>query len=326
MKASVIIAARNAEKTLARAIRSAIGQTLNSLEVIVVDDGSSDRTASIVSQLAQADQRVSLIRHTRNRGVSAARNSAILAAKGDWLVVLDADDWLAPDRLGKLIRSGEERGLDAVIDNLERVDAFSGVQLGTAFPQEWLLSPRPLNVAAVVMLDVPYHQVIGFGYCKPIFRHSAFREKVGLYNERLHCAEDLLALQTMLFRGGRVGTFADAMYFYSVNPRSISNKPGVNMDVSRVNRLLRREAKSTNPLLLPFLDDRQVVIDYDALTKAFRQKRLAETVYFLFRIPIRVLLQQILRVVGTRLSLDMAVLDPRCPEWLKSLPPDGLRR
>lgn len=126
VRASVIMAARNVERTVGRAILSATAQSLREIEVIVVDDGSSDATASIVASLAQADPRIRLIRHPRSLGVSAARNAAVAEAQGEWLAVLDADDWFAPDRLATLVQSGEERDLDAVIDNLQRVDSSNG--------------------------------------------------------------------------------------------------------------------------------------------------------------------------------------------------------
>jgi glycosyltransferase involved in cell wall biosynthesis len=89
---SVVIAAFEAERTVASAVNSALAQTRTDLEVIVVDDGSSDRTAAVVGQIT--DHRVQLLRQA-NAGPSAARNVGISATRGDYVAFLDSDDlWL----------------------------------------------------------------------------------------------------------------------------------------------------------------------------------------------------------------------------------------
>lgn len=97
LRFSVVIPARDAEATVERAVASALAQNPAPVEIVVVDDGSSDRTAEVVSHLDVSCLR--LLRQPR-RGVSAARNRGVEAAEGDWIVFLDADDealpgWLA---------------------------------------------------------------------------------------------------------------------------------------------------------------------------------------------------------------------------------------
>jgi glycosyltransferase involved in cell wall biosynthesis len=92
---SVVMAAFNAARYIAETCQSVLNQTYAHLELIVVDDGSTDNTSDIVAALAGADRRVRLIRQA-NRGVAAARNTAIAHASGDFIPPLDADDlWLA---------------------------------------------------------------------------------------------------------------------------------------------------------------------------------------------------------------------------------------
>ena len=262
-----------------------MAQTLGDLEIIIVDDGSSDRTAAIAFRLAREDRRVHLLHHAPGRGVSAARNTAIAAAQGDWLAILDADDWFAPDRLGCLIADAEARSLDVVIDNLEMIDSSTGTSLGHAFPFEWMAPRQPVSMSFLVEHDIPGRQAMGFGYCKPVVRRATFTENVGGYHEGIRCAEDALVLQKLLFSGARVGTIERPMYFYSVDPHSSSNRPGVNIDVAKVNRLIMADAKRIDPGMLSLLNDRRVIIEYDALRKAVIQRYLGETMYFLWHIP-----------------------------------------
>jgi glycosyltransferase involved in cell wall biosynthesis len=106
---SVIIAAYNAEAHIEAACRSAIEQTYAPLELIVVDDGSTDDTSRIVEALAASDSRIRLIRQTR-RGVAAARNRALSAATGEFIAALDADDLWAHTKVERQVRHLEECG------------------------------------------------------------------------------------------------------------------------------------------------------------------------------------------------------------------------
>ena len=93
---TVIIPAYNAEKYLPQCLDSVIGQTLKDIEVICVDDGSTDGSASVLQAYAQKDSRISVLTQG-NSGQSAARNRALEKAKGAYVQFLDADDWLDPD-------------------------------------------------------------------------------------------------------------------------------------------------------------------------------------------------------------------------------------
>jgi glycosyltransferase involved in cell wall biosynthesis len=93
---SILIPAHNAEQWIATAIRSALAQTWNPKEIIVVDDGSSDRTLEVARQYASDTVRVIT---QPNQGASAARNCAFSACRGDYIQWLDADDILAPDKV-----------------------------------------------------------------------------------------------------------------------------------------------------------------------------------------------------------------------------------
>lgn len=104
---SVIIPAFNAANTIARSIDSVRAQNFPSLEIIVIDDGSTDQTVSKVKALIQPRENISLITLERNRGVSAARNAGLAQANGKYLAFLDADDIWLPGKLAKQIEAIE---------------------------------------------------------------------------------------------------------------------------------------------------------------------------------------------------------------------------
>src|SRR5438874_4257509 len=92
MSVSVIIPAYNAEETIERAVMTVVNQTRPPLEIIVVDDASTDGTRDVVRRLAKADPRVKLLENPTNRGPSGSRNRGFKAALGEWVAIQDADD------------------------------------------------------------------------------------------------------------------------------------------------------------------------------------------------------------------------------------------
>ncbi len=96
VKFSVIIPAFNAEPYIAQAIESCLSQTYPAHEIVVVDDGSTDSTAAIAETFPSP---VQVIRLPENSGGSFARNRGVEASTGDWIALLDADDWFLPEKL-----------------------------------------------------------------------------------------------------------------------------------------------------------------------------------------------------------------------------------
>lgn len=106
---SVVIAAYNAADFIEDTCRSAMRQTYSALEIIVVDDGSTDRTADLVETLAASDPRIRVIRQ-QNLGVAAARNRAIALAAGEFIAPLDADDVWDPTKIARQVMRLQEAG------------------------------------------------------------------------------------------------------------------------------------------------------------------------------------------------------------------------
>lgn len=111
MTVSIVIPAYNAERVLDRSAQSALRQSLATIEVVIVDDGSTDSTPAIAQRLAAADSRVTVVSQ-ENRGLAEARRSGVAAARGEWILFLDADDELLPDAAQRLLSRSIDRNLD----------------------------------------------------------------------------------------------------------------------------------------------------------------------------------------------------------------------
>lgn len=91
-KVSVVMAAYNAEKYIEEAIQSVINQTMQDWELLVFDDGSSDQTVAIASEMAQKDNRIKVLNNAHNMGVAETRNRGFAMGRGDYIALLDSDD------------------------------------------------------------------------------------------------------------------------------------------------------------------------------------------------------------------------------------------
>ena len=113
MTVSVIIPVHNASRTLADALRSVLAQTYADIEVICVDDGSTDDSSHILSVWAERDARLKVIT-TSNRGTLAARKTSVSAAKGDWILFLDPDDRLEKEAVRTFLDVADKSGADVI--------------------------------------------------------------------------------------------------------------------------------------------------------------------------------------------------------------------
>lgn len=99
VKVSVLVAVFNAEKYLHACLDSLIDQTLSDIEIICIDDCSTDSTPDILRQYADIDKRIQIIRNEKNEGQAVSRNKGLNIAKGEYITMLDSDDWFSPDAL-----------------------------------------------------------------------------------------------------------------------------------------------------------------------------------------------------------------------------------
>lgn len=110
---SVIVPVYNVEPYLRKCLDSIVGQTFRDLEILVIDDGSTDGSGKICDEYAEKDERVRVF-HTENRGLSAARNLGLDNASGEWIGFVDSDDWIESDMYEVLLDKALETGADVV--------------------------------------------------------------------------------------------------------------------------------------------------------------------------------------------------------------------
>ena len=221
-KVSVVIAAYESAGFIARAVKSALAQTLANIEIIVVDDASKDDTAINAAAAGEGDKRLRVIRLPENGGPSGARNAALNAARGDWICVLDSDDAMEPERLEALVSFAEADGADIAADALLMVDEGAEDEPGKVFNHSALSSPITLETYA--RDNCLYKKNGGSGYLKPIIRRAFIEQYQLRYDTTMRIAEDWMLLANALALGARYALIEKPLYRYTIRAGSISHR------------------------------------------------------------------------------------------------------
>lgn len=228
-KLSIIVPIYNVEKYLLRCLDSIAAQTCRAFEAILIDDGSPDGCGRICDEYAAKDPRFTVI-HQENRGVSAARNAGLRAAKGEYVGFVDPDDFIDPGMFAALLEAAAQTGAEIVCCNWETVhdDGRTCVhRLGRALPAQ-----MPAEEFARHVFDVP--RSIGGAVWNKLFRREILREP---FQPDVTVCEDCLFLIGNL-RGAGQAAFIDApLYKYCARADSITRldpgKPALGLPVRR---------------------------------------------------------------------------------------------
>ncbi len=205
-KVSIIIPAYNTNKYIARAIGSALGQTEQNIEVIVVDDASTDTTVEVVRSFT--DKRLKLLVNEHNRGPSYSRNRAIKEAKGEWIALLDSDDWYKPKRLETLLQVADKQNADIIADNIYLVEDGAESPCNTIFTEEGIYIDQPQKIDPVYFVD------FNLSITKPLIKLNFLVQHGFEYNESLRYEEDFVLFLLCLLRGACFIIVPEPYYFY----------------------------------------------------------------------------------------------------------------
>ena len=221
---SVIIANYNGSAHLADAIKSVQKQTLRNIEIIVSDDASDDSSVAIATRLMADDARIRLLSSERNRGPAAARNKALDVAKGEWIAIVDSDDFIHPTRFATLVRSGDSEGADIVADDLIIFDTDSSLPPKTLLKGRWTKAPFWIDVVNYISVNNFYGRGPILGYLKPLFRSAFVAANSVRYDENLRIGEDYNFVLALLRAGARFRIYPELLYFYRKHTSSTSHR------------------------------------------------------------------------------------------------------
>lgn len=212
---SVVMPAYKVEPYIAQAIESVLAQTMPDWELIIVDDCSPDKTAQVVEQYL-GDSRIKFLRNERNLGAAGSRNRALEVAQGEWIALLDADDWYEPPRLERLLGLAEAMNAKYVIDLRRRV--YEG-ESQTKIANLSRIYPNPTQP---VRYDV-YQAVRGHIVEQPLMLHDIIRKEQLRYAD-LPKGNDYFFQLRVLYRAGFLAVLPEPFYNHRAHPESITHR------------------------------------------------------------------------------------------------------
>lgn len=278
-KISVLLATHNNEKTITKAIQSAQKQTVSDIEIVVVDDASTDGTYGVVMDLADHDASIKLVHLQQNVGPGGARNVALTNATGEWITILDGDDWYDSNRLEVLLNATHDYDADLVADNLKIYDhvrdhAFSRTNYGNA-NQVTPLTPKHFFDRDNPLLNYP------IGYIQPLIRRKFLTDHQIVYDGSYRVGEDFIFVSDILLQGARAFIVPGAYYNYmhimspmtqKVVPDSHSSLPsGLSLFIRGCNEILQRHGPTMSSEARQALLRRRWVIEGSVMHKEMRE-------------------------------------------------------
>ena len=216
-KVSVIIPVYNVEKYLGPCLDSILGQTLNNIEVICVDDGSTDRSLDILREYEKRDARVKVLTQP-NTNAGAARNKGIQQARGEYLSFLDSDDHFDPTMLEKCAARMDQDGSDVLVFGAKQHNMRTGIISDMPWslrldrcPQKSVFTPREVK-------DYLFNNFQNWPWNK-LFRRS-FVEQHHITYQEITRTNDMAFVCQALAQAGRISVLDEYLAYYRVETGS----------------------------------------------------------------------------------------------------------
>lgn len=256
VKISVIVPIYNVEEHLSRCLDSIVKQTFKDIEIICINDGSTDRSATIAEKYAKKDKRISVI-YQENKGISAARNAGMRVARGKYISFVDSDDWIDLNFLENLYNAAESSGADAACSEIKRPHISGKNPYKLKFRSSEVLSSIADKFR---VLEVPRRCYI---WNKIYLRAELERQDLKFIEGKMF--EDIYFTPRFLLNCKKVVTVPGVHYHYWANNKSISRKL---RDKNQIDLL---EARAN---LIKFLRENHIVCDEKFYIKSITFYRL----------------------------------------------------
>ncbi len=217
---SIIISVYNVERYLRECLDSIVNQTLQDIEIICVDDGSTDKSSEILKEFAAKDSRIRVISQ-ENQGLACSRNNAMKIAKGKYILFVDSDDYIRKDTLEMLYNYAEVNNLEMLSFGGTNFDNETRIDLGNPY-YEFRYLPENFNIKCFNYKDcTDFITSMAVSSCLTMYKNLFIIHNNILFPSHL-CFEDNVFFCKALMNANRCGILKDVLYFRRVHDQSIT--------------------------------------------------------------------------------------------------------
>lgn len=219
---SIIIPVYNAEKYLKRCLESVINQKYENMEVIIINDGSTDSSMSICEMYANRDKRIKLY-HKENGGAGSARKEALKYVTGEYITCIDADDWIAPNAYDELMELSNQSQPDLIACSF--IKEFGELQVvRNDYPEEGYYNKKSFyELMKRAEDEMPFFcQIVSASLCCKIFKKEYFEKYQKAVPSEIILCEDAAVILPMLFKIESIYISKNSYYHYCQNKDSSS--------------------------------------------------------------------------------------------------------
>lgn len=223
---SVIIPAYNSDRYLGRCLESIINQTYHNLEIIVVDDGSTDNTRQTAEEYAQRDTRIRVI-HQPNKGLVAARKTGLEAASGDYISAVDSDDWIASNRYEDVYEKGIKIGAEVISTDVCNVyDAKHTVPVKISLEKKVYDKKEILDEVLMKIIDRDhfYSAAMNFNNWNLVVKAGIALKRQLAVDDRISAREGMIYVVGCLIDAKKLAIIEGGDYFYVKRSDSLDHK------------------------------------------------------------------------------------------------------
>ena len=247
-KLSIIIPVYNTELYIKRCLDSVVSQTYENIEIICVDDGSTDNSGKICAEYAEKDARIKYI-YKPNGGESSARNAGLRNASGHYIGFIDCDDWIAPDMYATLHHMAKKHNAHVnVVNFYKNTDAEQLIMQNRKPIKNGCMSARDMMIYALNRDDYT-------GYCSYIwnklFSADLIRKNGLLFDEQIRFGGDVLFHAQVVLSDGCTGVYNDTpLYHYyqrgssTAHSKDLSTKRDILTAYKRIEQLMNKKGYS----------------------------------------------------------------------------------
>ena len=230
-KVSIIVPVFNAERYLERTIEYLRNQTYENIEIILVDDGSTDSSPQICDKACKEDERIKCI-HKQNAGVSAARNDGMKASTGKYIMFCDADDIPSLQMTEHLLKKAKAENADIVLCGFKKQIGESVIDVNVPYTDTMTSKPEMIQKLIMPMIvwsyapeGIVFPDIYG-SVCRGLYKKELLKNKMILFPTTISLGEDMVFNVSVFFASAKVSFLNENLYTYIENLYSATHTNG----------------------------------------------------------------------------------------------------